>query len=150
MKKLLLAFTTLSMLLLSSCDKDDDEDENEEPSVTVESLAGNYKLTGIWVKLNSLPSEVEVTNDRLEDCEKDDIYNLKSDFTYAYLDAGTKCSPPGDGSGTWALPGNNVIHIDGTPFNVVKWDGTELHISQSGTDPATGQSGTVRIVFIRQ
>ena len=149
MKKLLLTFTTLSLLLLASCDKDDD-DKNEEPSVTVESLSGNYKLTAIWVKPDALPSEIDATDRFLAPCVKDDIYNLKTDFTYAYIDAGTKCDPPGDDNGTWALPGNNVIHIDGDPYNVVKWDGSNLHISQSGTDPDTGQTGTVRLEFTRQ
>jgi hypothetical protein len=149
MKKMLLAFVAAGMLLFSSCSKDDDEDDNTPPpSLTKESLAGNYKLTGLKVKLGSAP-EIDYLG-QFPACEVDDIYNLKTDFTYAYIDAGTKCNPPGDDTGVWGLPGNNKITLDGQELNVDKWDGKELHATGSGTDPNTGQSGTVRFEFTRQ
>jgi hypothetical protein len=153
MKKMLLTLTAFCLFFLSNCGKDDDDDDNntnQPPALTKESLAGNYKLNAIWLKTSALPSEINVTDDRLDPCEKDDIYMLKTDFTYTYSDAGTKCTPPGDGNGTWGLPGNDKIDLDGTRFDVVKWDGTQLHISQSGTDPTTGQSGTLRVEFTKQ
>jgi hypothetical protein len=150
MKKFLLTFTTFCLLFLTNCSKDDDNDDtNQPPALTKEALAGNYKLTSVWVKTNLVPTEVEVT-DQLDACERDDIYNLKTDFTYIYTDAGTKCTPPGDGDGTWALPGNDKIDLDGTRFDVVKWDGKELQISRQETDPTTQQQATVRLVFTKQ
>lgn len=151
MKRMLLTLTTFCLLFLTNCSKDDSNDNNtnQPPALTKESLAGNYKLTGLFVKLNAIPTEQEVTNN-LEACERDDIYNLKTDFSYTYTDAGTKCTPPGDATGTWGLPGNNKIDLDGSRFDVVKWDGKELQISQQGTDPTTGQQGTLRVVFTKQ
>lgn len=150
MKRMLLTLTAFCLLFLTNCSKDDsDDDTNQPPSLTKESLAGNYKLTGLFVKLQLLPTEQEVTNN-LEACERDDIYNLKTDFTYTYTDAGTKCTPPGDGDGTWGLPGDNKIDLDGQRFDVLKWDGKELQISGQGTEPTTGQQGTLRVVFTKQ
>lgn len=151
MKRMLLAFTTLSMLLLSSCDKDDD-DENEEPSLTKESLAGNYKLTAIKGKTATI-SERDVIDFVLEPCEKDDIINLKTDFTFDYKDEGTECNPPGDRMGIWELPGNNKITIEGRELTVTKWDGKELHGTTTETIevvPGVEQEATLTFQFTKQ
>ena len=149
MKKLLLAFTTLSMLFLSSCDKDDD-DENEEPSLTVESLAGNYRLTKVLGKTNVI-SETDITNTYLEPCQRDDIITLNTNATYDYKDEGTECSPPGDGTGAWALTNDKII-IGPLEFTVTKWDGRELHGTTTETievSPGVTQEATITFQFTR-
>lgn len=150
MKKLLLAFTTLSMLLLSSCDKDDDDDDNVEPSLTVESLAGNYRLMKVLGKTNIIP-ETEITNDYLEPCERDDIITLNANSTYDYKDEGTECSPPGDTTGAWALTNDKII-IGLLEFTVTKWDGRELHGTTTETieiSPGVTQEATITFQFTR-
>lgn len=150
MKRMLLTLTTFCLLALTNCSKDDSNDDtNQPPSLTKESLAGNYKLSSLWAKTNLTPTEIDITN-QLEACLRDDIYSLKTDFTYTYSDAGTKCNPPADDTGTWALPGNNKIDLDGDRFDVVKWDGKELQISRQETDPTTQQQATVRAVLTKQ
>lgn len=148
MKKMLLAFAAFSMFFLTNCDKDDDDDDDIEPSLTTESLSGNYKLTSFKVKEGALP-EVEAIG-FLQACIVDDITTLKSDFTYTKPDGGIKCTPPGDESGTWGLPGNNKIEIDGLEYDVLKWDGKDLQGKASEVDPDTGETVSITITYTRQ
>ena len=143
MKKTLLAITTLTLLTFGSCKKDDDD--NGEKEVTKETLAGDYKLASVWAKYGSF-DEMEVTEDYLEECVLDDKLTLKTDFTFLRTDTGLKCNPPGDDSGTWALPGNNKIVIEGREMTIIKWDGKELHGSAIENIPFFGQA-TVTLKF---
>ena len=145
MKKTLLAFSALALLTFGSCDKEDDVDT----SITKEALAGSYKLTAITAKVGSFP-EQDFTNQALEACERDDITTLKTDFTYTYTDAGTKCSPPSDFTGTWGLPGNNKMEIDGDVYTIAKWDGKELHGTTTEVEPTTGQQAIITVKYTRQ
>lgn len=150
MKRMLLAFTTLSMLLLASCDKDDD-DENEEPSLTAQSLAGNYKLTSAKGKTSTIP-ETDVMDFILEPCQKDDIISLKADLTYEYRDEGTECIPSGDETGTWSLNGNQIA-AGPYEFTVTKWDGKILQGTTTESieiAPGLSQEATVTLEFTKQ
>lgn len=150
MKKALLALTTLSMLLLASCDKDD-SDENEAPSLTKESLAGNYKLTSAKATVPGL-GEQDVMDRILEPCQKDDIIALKADLTYEYRDEGTECVPSGDETGTWTLNGDQLA---AGPYvlTITKWDGKILQGTASETVelvPGVPTEITVTLEFTRQ
>jgi len=81
-------------------------------AITVENLSGAYKLTALQYKLsqNAAPSDFLAY---MDDCEKDDIINLKKDGTYKEDDAGTVCDPAKTAEGTWLLHGNTLIS-DGT------------------------------------
>jgi hypothetical protein len=128
------------LVLASSCKKDQDE----MPAVTKENLAGTYTPGTVMLKLGAAP-EADVTNDYVEPCMKDDMMSLNVDLTYAYSDAGTKCSAAGDESGTWALPNASSITIDGETFTIVKYDGKVLQVSQ--TDTYMGQAATLTLTW---
>lgn len=95
----------LSAILLGACKKDKDA---EPVGATKENLAGSYKLIKLDVTVPGAPPQDGLSE--LEDCEKDDIYTLRVDFTARYEDAGTKCDA--NGSSTydteWELDGNNI------------------------------------------
>ncbi|HYH15996.1 MAG TPA: lipocalin family protein [Flavisolibacter sp.] len=124
MKKTLLAFTTLSILLFASCNKEG-SDENEEPSLTKESLAGNYKLTSAKASVPGVGERDAMDIISPEPCQKDDIIALKADLTYEYKDEGTECTPSGDETGTWTLNGDQLA-AGPYEFTVTKWDGRVL------------------------
>jgi len=81
-------------------------------AVTMENLAGAYKLTALQYKVsaNATPTDYLAI---LDDCEKDNIINLKDDGTYKEEDTGIVCSPSETSEGSWQLHGNTLIS-DGT------------------------------------
>ena len=147
MKNTWLSIAALALLTITSCDKEKDDDN--EPSITKESLSGSYKLTAITAKVGSFP-EQDYTDQVLDDCQQDDIITLKTDFTFINADAGVKCSPAGDYTGAWGLPGNNKIQIDGEEYTIAKWDGRELHGTATETDPTSGLQAVITVKYTRQ
>lgn len=96
--------------LLFACKKEKPTSRGCE--ITVENLSGAYKLTALQYRLtpNAAPSDFLAY---LDDCEKDDIINLKKDGTYKEDDAGTVCDPIKTAEGTWQLHGTTLTS-DGT------------------------------------
>ena len=80
--------------------------------VTMENIAGSYKLTALQYRLNPNAAPADYLA-YLDTCEKDNIINLKSDGTYQEDDAGAVCVPSGTTLGTWALHGD-TLSSDGT------------------------------------
>src|SRR3954454_6692492 len=107
MKKLL---SLIIAIAIFSCSKNDDD--NNSSAITMENLAGNYKVTS--AKVNG----IDVLNTYLPSCQQDDIYTLNADNTYTITDAGTTCTPSSDTTGTWSLSGN-VITIGNKQFTIV-------------------------------
>jgi Lipocalin-like domain len=99
--------------MLFSCKKD----RSTEPdcSISMQNLAGSYKLTALKYKLNATTPEMDYLP-FMEDCEKDDVVTLKSNGTYDYHDAGIVCTPGGTDNGTWGVSGN-TISSDGSTIN---------------------------------
>jgi hypothetical protein len=61
---------------------------------------------------------------------RDDIYTFKTDFTYTYADAGTKCDPDGSYTdGDWSMPSSTTFEYDGDTYTVVKFTNKTLQIS---------------------
>lgn len=142
MKTTILSLSLLALLAATSCKKD----KEEMTPLTKESIAGNYILTQATAQSGS--SERDVTEFFLEDCERDDIIQFKTDMTFEVTDNGVQCDPPTEETGPWALPGNNKISIDGDEADVKKWDGKELHFSRS--DVVDGQNVTVLFKMRKQ
>lgn len=99
--------------LLFSCKKNDKTSCDN----TVAALAGNYKITSVTM------AGVSVMDQYVEACQKDDVYQLKADKTFTYDDAGTQCSPSGDGSGTWDVV-NGTITITQSTGSSMDFSGT--------------------------
>ena len=130
MKKLLFGLLSLT-LLTTACKKSKDA-----PAVTKENLAGSYKITSIKASINGSPF---VDADYRDACQKDDIIELKADFTYSYHDAGTVCNPAGDATGTWALDGTTISSPDNAEINgdITSFDGSSLEVTVNSTDGGT-------------
>ncbi len=102
----------VASLLLFSCKKDKSESNNGECSISMTSLSGSYKLTALQYKQSASSAPVDYLAYR-EDCENDDIIQLKSDGTWLYNDLGKVCTPSGSDQGTWQVSGHTLTS-DGT------------------------------------
>ncbi len=138
MKKIFFAAIAASALLFS-CKKND----KTSCDSTVAALAGNYKLTKITVNGQDVTSTLIS-----EDCVKDDIYQLKSDKSLVYDDAGTNCSPAGDGTGNWDVV-NGTISIDHDGYGVT-FDGTVKNNCKTFEATATESGVTYVLLFTKQ
>lgn len=94
--------------LLFSCKKNDKTSCDN----TVAALVGNYKITKI-----TAAGQDQTNSFYFEDCNKDDIFQLKADKTLIYDDAGTLCSPADDANGTWDVVNGqiSITHGGGSP-----------------------------------
>lgn len=103
MKQALIVIAYSSILF--SCKKE----KNDAPGcpITMDNLSGDYKLTALQYKASSGAAPADYLT-YMEDCEKDDILQLKNDGTYKKDDAGTVCDPEETASGTWQLHGNTL------------------------------------------
>ncbi|MFN2439154.1 MAG: lipocalin family protein [Chitinophagaceae bacterium] len=144
MKKSIIAFSCLA-ILFGSCKKD--KDDNNQ--ITTENIAGTYTLGSVTIKAGAAP-EQDYTNDWYEACEKDDKIVLNLNGSAVYTDAGVKCDPAGDDSGTWALTTNNTkISIDDMgELTIVSFDGRVLKIGE--TDSSSGTTITYTITLNKQ
>ena len=122
MKKRLFSSLLLAVIAVSSfssCKKD----KEEEVAVTKENLVGDYKLVSIKVKSGSETSDI--TDQYVPGCQRDDIYKLNADGSFAYVDAGTVCEPAGDYEGQWTLEAK-TLEFDLYEFNITKFSGSTL------------------------
>lgn len=108
MKKKLLFVGLAAMLLTSviSCKKSSGDDD-DDCEINVASVAGKYKL--VSAKFVNGTTETDALHTLYDDCELDDINELKADKTFVYTDAGSVCSPSGSTSGTWDISGMTLI-----------------------------------------
>ena len=139
MKNLFFAAIAASALLFS-CKKNDKE---TTCASTVAALAGNYKLTKVTVNGQDVTSSIVS-----EDCVKDDIYQLKADKSLVYDDAGTECSPAGDGTGNWDVV-SGTISIDHDGYGVT-FDGTVKNKCNAFEATATESGITYILTFSKQ
>lgn len=122
MKNYVFAVIAASTILFSCKKTDKTSCDN-----TVAAIAGNYKVTKATL------GGQDITNQFFfEDCEKDDVYQLKADKTVAYVDAGAACSPSSEGTGNWDVVNGRITithtgsgdDYDGTVSN--KCNGIEI------------------------
>lgn len=136
MKQLFFLFFAVTVLLACTKSKDD----NNNTAITKENLAGSYRITS--VKVNS----IEVIS-QLEACQQDDILKLNVDNTAEFIDAGVKCSPPTDGTGTWDVSGNTLT-LQGETLTIKSFDGSTL--VAEGMQEVMGINVSAVITFAKQ
>jgi len=129
MKKILLGLFSLSLLSIS-CKKS--KDAPAQQPVTIENIAGTYKLTSATV--GSSPSDTYDIYANMSACNKDNLYILHSDNTFHYKDAGTQCDPVGDYDDVWTLEGND-IRFGEEMGTITKFDGTNMEITANTPTP---------------
>jgi hypothetical protein len=126
MKKIIIAMSAFALLafMFISCKKSKEAAPTVTPTVT--TISGSYAISKVTLKNNATGQE-QVQS--YPDCKKDDQENFNSDLTFNYVDAGVVCQTPGDWSGAWGLTNSSTIEIDGSPFTIVLFDGTNLNLS---------------------
>jgi hypothetical protein len=118
-KKHVFFIAALILLMISfiACNK-----SSNNPAINVANLTGTYKLTGlVWVHANITIN----IYDSLDACEKDNLIQLNADSSLKLIDAGTVCSPPADGSGTWHRSKDSLYFQD-QASKIKSFDGKTL------------------------
>ena len=111
MKKLILFVLLVS--LFAACKKKDKTCKQD-----MAGISGSHRITAVTYKTSASGAEQDYYNQVYPDaCQRDDLLILNSDGTYTFTDAGVKCVPAGDDTGTWSISGN-VATIDGQPFPI--------------------------------
>ena len=140
MKKTLLfvavSIASLLTLFLAGCSKKD-----SGGSYSMKSVAGNYKLTASTVTSGGATVDYMPY---IDDCQKDDLLQLKDDSTYIYTDAGTTCNPDGSSTGEWYISGSNLIQ-DGDTVNIKSFNGTALVLTYTGTSGGVSATSTTTL-----
>jgi len=127
MKKTILVLASLALLALVivSCKKSDTVPP-KDPTPTVSNLSGSYTIAKITLKNNISGVETEQS---YPDFKKDDELHFNSDLIFNYVDAGLVCQSPGDWSGVWSLPSPTTLDIDGATSTIIKFNVTNLNLS---------------------
>jgi hypothetical protein len=86
-------------------------------AINMANLSGAYKLTALQYQASANAASADYLA-FMDDCEKDDILNLKTDGTYVSDDAGAVCNPATTSQGTWQLHGNTLTS-DGTLNGII-------------------------------
>jgi hypothetical protein len=102
---------------------------NEPLSITKDNLVATYTIVSMTASEPSL-GQKDVTNDNYAPCEKDDQVVLRSDYTAAFIDAGSPCSFASSGAGTWGLYGN-ILTIDRDDYIITKLTRSTLVLEQT-------------------
>lgn len=141
--KQILSLAIVALVTLSSCKK---EAANNGCDKTVAKLAGIYSVSK--VEANIANPYADITNQYLRACQRDDKFELKTDGTVAYSDAGTACDPNGSVSGTWSLSSAGKVSvsagsIDISDADIVSFDCSTLILLYT----TTYLGGTVDLYF---
>lgn len=133
MKKTFISFTILlaATLVFTGCKKENDTDEDDDCPITVEDIAGKYKLFS--VVLVEASGQRDVMHEIYEDCELDDINELKADKTFVYTDGGSVCSPSGSTSGTWNISGR-ILTLNSGTANIESFNCRDLVVTYRNGD----------------
>jgi len=127
MRKVLFATVVIALFsIVFSCKKTTSTTNNAR---TVQGLSGSYSVTGLDASFAGLDSNLY---NALPACEKDNIIKLNTDKSVQFIDAGTKCVPPTDSTGTWSISQNtDTIYVASQSFFIKTWDGTTLVLTDA-------------------
>ena len=109
----------ISSSALFACKKE--KDNTPGCPVAMETLSGDYKLTALEYKASSSAAPADYLA-YMDDCEKDDTLDLKSDGTYKKEDGGTVCDPEESAGGTWQLHGKTLTSDGMLNGTIASWD----------------------------
>ncbi|SEN69195.1 hypothetical protein SAMN05660816_01250 [Niastella yeongjuensis] len=109
-----------------------------------EDLIGTYTIVSITSKISG-SSELNVTDDYLQDCQKDDLMVLKSDLSLQMVDAGTTCYPSSNDSGDWDVNGS-TFYWNGEPYKIRSLTTTNLVIEEVNSNSNNDEVITVTLV----
>lgn len=135
---LLVAVMTIGFF---SCKKE----KNKDCAINESNFAGSYKISSVKYKATSSSPEIDGSS-FIDACAIDDVSTFKSDHTYTYVDGGTKCNPPGDGTGTWSLSGSTLT-VDGNGTTVSNFTCSNFTVT---TNNVFSPGDMLLITFARQ
>jgi hypothetical protein len=99
----------LCACFLFGCQKDKDADGC---TTDMPHIAGTYKLTALTYQNDGATAPKDFLPN-IDDCEKDDLLELKANGTFVSHDAGTVCTPANDSQGTWGVNGKQITTDSG-------------------------------------
>src|ERR1700751_2581369 len=99
MRKLALAATAVSLILVINACKKSDSNSSNPSARTVQNFSGSYNLTAITASVLGVNVNLY---DSLPACDKDNIIELDTNKMAHFIDAGVACVPPSDSTGTWS------------------------------------------------
>ena len=145
MKKIILSALILGSLVVS-CKKDDPVPTCEK---TVAGISANYKITK--VEIVSTSGNSDITSTYLDACKKDGLYQLKSNNSFIYTEAGSSCT--GSGTGSWNVAADKITIIGsgGLQFSnspITSFDCTTLTVTQDIDLAGTPVNG--KFTFVKQ
>lgn len=98
-----LALLVLLTLSFVACKKD--KQSSKDCTLSEANLIGTYTYGAVNYKATPNSSAIDATS-MVDACSLDDQVTFSANHVFTYTDAGTKCDPPGDGTGSWSLQGN--------------------------------------------
>lgn len=129
---------------LTGCSKNADKPGNPGIS-TKDKIVGSYKLTELTLVQQEGTTDVLA---HMNSCDKDNLFVFKADMTSAVIDAGEQCDPSSGETGTWSLPDDNTLVLNGTTLKIKSLDGTTLKLSGEYSDEEV--EGTVNVTYVKQ
>ena len=126
MKKILLTLLSFGSLL-TSC-----KQTEVKPEITVQNISGNYILKDLRMSATGVPEQDAFSS--LPKCEIDDLYELKADNSFEYIDTGVVCNPSSSKyEGNWNLEGDSISFY-GQTGAITKFDGNIMEVTTASSD----------------
>jgi hypothetical protein len=131
MKKMILILTMIAMVF--SCKKSDPAPVSPGASCKISSstIAGTYLKTAVKYKASSTTEAIDWFGS-IEDCKKDDLYELKADSSVVIHEGASTCTgpPPPGAITTWYLMNNNTELVFGAFLTIDSFDCTRLVVTE--------------------
>src|SRR5215471_6866579 len=114
MKKFVLRLLLFGSLL-TSCNK-----STVKAPINVSTISGTYTLTDLRMSATGVPEQDAYNT--VQDCEKDDLYEFRTDSSFTRTDAGVVCDSGSEKyEGKWKLEGDQISFY-GETGTITKFD----------------------------
>lgn len=101
-------------------------------TVSTASIAGKYTISAITYKSSSTATPTDIFAS-MQDCIKDDSYELKADGSLVIAEEASNCGlPPSPGiPESWSLSDNNKTLVLGAYLEIVSFDCNKLVVNET-------------------
>ena len=140
MKKNIAFIITVLFIFSAACKKKDKTTCNAD----LAGISGTYKFGTIIYKATASSPGVDGSSYLgFESCDLDNTITFKTDKSYILTDAGVKCNPADDDTGTWDVSSTSLT-LDGGPNTIETFDCGKLVFSFSDA-VTTGDKITITL-----
>jgi hypothetical protein len=105
-----LLFVMVSITAFTACKKSK-EAIVPDCSISMKNIAGSYRITSVKYKATATATEQDYMQYQ-NNCEKDDVLELKENGSFNYKDMGIICLPNNSSTGTWNVTGTIITSSD--------------------------------------